>query len=163
MTAANVVLIASVRASLFFGCRLTLLPLLVGEAQHASLDDAQHEHARNGLLDLPAPATLSATSSGSNLRRQAESIVKIPRDWHSLVQMLKDPHQASSLLFSLCFEEAAILFVLVFLEATGRVSTQALRHNWTFSLAGVVSLAVALVRECSTLFLLRLMASNDAE
>lgn len=149
MTAANVLLITALRATLFIACRFTLLPLLLGEAQHASLEDAQRTGQAESN-DLPAPATSSSGSNGasaSGLRKQAGALLSVPRDWRTAVQSLKDPHQASSHLFSLCFEEATILFVLVFLEATGRVSTEALRHNWRFSLFGVVALAVFFIRE----------------
>lgn len=146
MTALNVILITSIRLSLFVGCRWTVLPLLVGEARHASLDESDVNGSVE-LDELPQPATYTshpgqANRSGSLVSRVGSSL---PR-WQSLVQSLRDPHQASSHVFSLCFEESTILFVLVLLEATGDLSTQILRRNWTFSLVAVVILAVLLIR-----------------
>jgi len=146
MTAINILLIASIRLALFVGCRLTILPLLLGEARHASLDEASFEGLE--LNELPAPV-----SSASPGRNQFNPITKLRSSQPSssvssrIVQSLKDPNQASSHVFSLCFEESTILFVLVLLEATGTISTEALHRNWTFSLITVIAMAVLFIRE----------------
>lgn len=143
MTLINALFIGSLRLSLFVGCRLTILPLLLGEARHASLDELSLEGVE--LNELPTP--VSATSSqGRNLtsRIKLQSPLAISA---RVSQSIKDPHQASSHVFSLCFEESTFLFVLVLLEATGTISTQALHQNWTFSLFSVIALAVFFIRE----------------
>lgn len=145
MTAANVLIIASLRLALFVGCRLTILPILLGEARHASLDETLSDGVE--LSELPAP--VSSSSSG---RSQAHPLTRLKAQTPSTIssriaQSIRDPHQASSHVFSLCFEESAILFVLVLLEATGTISTQALHRNWTFSLVSVIALAVLFIRE----------------
>lgn len=145
MTAFSILTIASLRLALFVGCRLTVLPLLLGEARHASLD----EFSSGGieLSDLPTPVSASAPNRSvsqtvSKLRSQSAGNVT-----ERVTQSIKDPHQASSHVFSLCFEEATILFVLVLLEATETISTQALHRNWTFSLIAIIALAVIFIRE----------------
>lgn len=141
MTLSSILLIAGLRISLFVGCRLTLLPILLGEAQHASLDNTGNPSDGLDAHELPTPATTSHVS------RHTRSISDVVSRWQSLALSLKDPHQASSHMFSLCFEESTILFVLVLLEATGRVSTEALKRNWTFSLVTVVFFAVLMIRK----------------
>jgi hypothetical protein len=151
MTAINVLFIASVRIALFVGCRLTILPLLLGEARHASLDVTSSLDAVE-LNDLPIPVS-STTSQGRGQSSVSLSKLKLqsPASITSrIVQSLKDPNQASSHVFSLCFEESAVLFVLVLLEATDTISTDALHRNWTFSLVGVIALAVLFIRKWFT-------------
>lgn len=151
MAVYNVILIASLRLALFITCRLTVLPLLLGEARHASLDETD-ANGQYELNQLPAPATTYNPNSrnGVSLATKARNGLT---DWKGMIQSLKDPHQASSHVFSLCFEESTILFALVLLEATGRLSTQALRRNWTFSLISVVILAALLIPLCICLLI----------
>jgi hypothetical protein len=146
MTLFNGVVIASLRLALFVGCRLTVLPLLQGEARHASLDEMAAENGVE-LSELPAPVSAAAPSSGRGPLTRARSNSNTPIA-DRISRSIKDPRRASSHVFSLCFEESAILFVLVLLEASGTISTQALHRNWTFSLYMVVALAVVLIREC---------------
>jgi hypothetical protein len=170
MTALNAILIASIRIGLFVGCRLTVLPLLLGEARHASLDDTDDKAGGGGnggvryeLAQLPQPATQanSRNASSSPFKIGTSSDAPI---WQRAVQSLKDPHHVSSHVFSVCFEEATILFALVLLEATDSVSTEALRRNWTFSLVSVVVLAVALIPLCVCLLVtFRLPAASAVQ
>lgn len=143
MTLINALIIGSLRLSLFVGCRLTILPLLLGEAQHASLDELPSEGVE--LNELPTPVSASSSqgrTSTSKFRVQSPTTISA-----RISQSIKDPHQASSHVFSLCFEEATFLFVLVLLEATGTISAQALHQNWTFSLFSVIAFAVLFIRE----------------
>jgi len=147
MTVANILIIASLRLALFIGCRLTVLPLLQGEARHASLDEMA---AADGveLSELPTPVSAASSGRGPLTRNSLQPSEPIAT---RITKSIKDPRQASSQVFSLCFEESAILFVLVLLEATGTISTEALHRNWTFSLSLVVALAVVLIREFNTM------------
>lgn len=145
MGALNLLVIAGIRLALFAGCRLTLLPLLLGEARHASLDEGASDAIELG--ELPRPATTTTRSpSSARFTASASASSSSPRDLlNTVTDSLKDPHQASSHVFSLCFEESAILFALVLLEAMGTVPHELLEKNWTFSLIGVVALAVLLI------------------
>lgn len=144
MTFINALIIGSLRLSLFVGCRLTILPLLLGEARHASLDEMSSEGVELNELPTPVSATSPSQSRNSTSRIKLQSPLTISA---RISQSIKDPHQASSHVFSLCFEESTFLFVLVLLEATGTISTQALHQNWTFSLFSVIAFAVLFIRE----------------
>lgn len=143
MAALPLLIIIGIRLGLFAGCRLTLLPLLLGEARHASLDENASDAIQ--LDELPRPATTRPSRTGSSSSGSSSS--SSPAQILSMVtDSLKDPHQASSHVFSLCFEESAILFALVLLEAMGTaIPHDLLRSNWTFSLFAVIALAVLLI------------------
>lgn len=149
-------LIVLIRGALFTACRLLLLPLLFGEARHASLDSLEDAEDEASVpltslrgASLPAPVS-SRTSSAGGLRSLRASIAHgaaipgaatAPRLFGTL-----DVHSATALLFAVSFEEASVLFALVLLEAMG-LERRTLVWNWGFSLMSTLSLAVVLIRE----------------
>lgn len=136
MTAAALVLLPLIRLGLFFGCRLTLLPWLFGEAKHAALDSPSAA-GDMPLTALPTPVT---TTSQSSAKSKYATTSAAP----ALLSL--SPSAFAALLLSLSFEEGAILFILVLLQAMN-FEVSALVTNWRWSLFGVVALAVCFIRE----------------
>lgn len=151
MIASAIVLVPLIRIGLFFGCRLTILPRLFGEAKHASLDLPTPE---NGGGDLPTPVTSGFDRNGGSARSSSSGRGSL--DLKRIKQHLTgessaapsllsgSPSSLSALILALSFEESTILFVLVLMEAMG-FETVSLRNHWSWSLFGVVALAICLI------------------
>ncbi|WFC95503.1 hypothetical protein MBRA1_002151 [Malassezia brasiliensis] len=104
------------------GCAALALPWLHGEVNYVSLEPS----ADGGALSLPRVA---------HARARSESRA------HGYVQAVRRQMSVSSALFSLAFEESAMLFVLVLLEhAHGDVPW--VRAHWRVSLPMVLLLIV---------------------
>lgn len=131
MGAPTILLIPVIRAGLFFGCRLTILPRLFGEAKHASLDLPNDDEG--DAAGLPAPVQSAGASPSSS------STTAHPPRLLSL-----SPSSLSALTLALSFEESTLLFVLVLMEAMG-FDAVSLRANWKASLFGVVALAICFI------------------
>jgi hypothetical protein len=138
-------LVVALRISLFAACRTLLLPLLFGEARHASLDlvddddGAPLSPAEVPLRTLPSPATASRRAGAAAAHTRSSSSTA-PQLLFNLIA----PHSASALLFALSFEESSLLFLLVLLEALG-LDGRVLRAHWRLSLLAVLALAVLLI------------------
>ncbi|CAO1632684.1 unnamed protein product [Sympodiomycopsis kandeliae] len=154
MGVSTIVLVPLIRVALFFGCRLTILPWLFGEARHASLDvqDGTEEGNRlNGSLPAPATSYLDdGTSSSSHSLNSALSLKGIKAQLTgsstgaSPSLLSRSPSSLSALLLAWSFEESTILFALVLMEAMG-FDSFSLRSHWNWSLFGVVALAICLI------------------
>lgn len=150
MGAPTIILIPLIRGALFFGCRLTILPRLFGEAKHASLDLPTDDNNGSGDNDrLPTPVTSNTTSTLRNsldLKTVRQFITgEAQGSGNPSPSLLSlSPSSLSALTLALSFEESTILFVLVLMEAMG-FETATLRSNWKWSLFGVVALAICFI------------------
>ncbi|KAE8186097.1 hypothetical protein CF328_g7338 [Tilletia controversa] len=135
----NVILLAS-RVGLFVACRAIALPLLHSQARQASLDPnppsgSGGSDAADSYELLPAPSTmLRPTSLSASLyisgRGGSVSSRRI--------------QEATALFFSFAFEEAALLFVLVLLEAA-QFDRALLRWNWGIDLTITIAFVSVLI------------------
>ncbi|CAD6906604.1 unnamed protein product [Tilletia controversa] len=136
----NVILLAS-RVGLFVACRAIALPLLHSQARQASLDPnppsgSGGSDAADSYELLPAPSTmLRPTSLSASLyisgRGGSVSSRRI--------------QEATALFFSFAFEEAALLFVLVLLEAA-QFDRALLRWNWGIDLTITIAFVSVLIQ-----------------
>ncbi|KAK0538134.1 hypothetical protein OC842_001383 [Tilletia horrida] len=134
----NLVL-AGARVGLLLACRTLALPFLYGQARQASLDPNPGVLGNGDGADsyelLPAPSTLaSGGGGGGGAGRGAGGGSRSSRR----IQ------EATALFFSFAFEEAAVLFVLVLLEAA-QFQREFLRWNWRIDLAIVIALVAVVI------------------
>ncbi|KAL9940907.1 hypothetical protein V8E36_000395 [Tilletia maclaganii] len=150
--------IAACRVGLFVACRTIALPVLYGQARQASLDPtaAAPAEAAAGLTStthdtagyelLPPPSTLG-TSSSSGSRLGLSSGLGLGGGASLGTRGSKSSRriqEATALFFSFAFEEAAILFVLVLLEAA-QFDRPLLRWNWRIDLSIVIAFVAVVI------------------
>ncbi|KAK0558044.1 hypothetical protein OC846_000036 [Tilletia horrida] len=134
----NIVLVAA-RIGLLLTCRVVALPFLYGQARQASLDPNPGPGDGQGSDNyelLPQPST--SLSAGTVSRLSSLSVSSKGSASSRRVQ------EATAIFFSFAFEEAAILFVLVLLEAA-QFDRNVLRAHWRIDLAIIIACVSVLV------------------